>query len=693
MSTQRFSTGKRFRWENTVYEIKRLLPDGKIQLEALADGTTLIVEQERLAQALFSETLFFESVRAPAPQKQKPDPVGQGPVALSDYPEAGAAVGHYRLEVIEPLLALPPERRTQAAVQARVRGLQAAKPADGKQGLIHSVSARSIYRWMAAYLRSGSDLRVLVPRTHARGGKRRSRLAPEVIDLVDCVIRDHYYRRETVTIKDIHSLVAARIEEENSQRAPGEKMKRPSRGTIARRIEAQDMRARFSAKHGKRAAKQEFTQVGQTAYPHTPLERVEIDHTRIDLIVLDEVDNLVLGRPTLTICKDIATRYPLGYYVGFEPPSYYTVMECLYHAIRPKENVRGQFGAEHDWKAYGVPSALVVDNGSEFVGQDLKDACDLLAIQLVTAPVATPEFKAGIERQFGALNTGLFHTLPGTTFSNPSQRGDYDSVGQACISLGELEKALNLFIVDVYAEDFHRGLNGIPARRWEAAIADGFSPRVPADPKELLILLGRVAWRTIQHYGIEFESLRYNCAELSAVRDHLRTAVDQRVKLKYHPGDLSRIHVFDPLDQLYIEVPALDQEYTRSLSLWKHRVICRFAGREQDKVDPAALGRAKGRIQAIVNEAKARKKAGARLSRWASGGHPPSLRGKKPNSHEPGETPPLMLESTPPGAPQLGAPEPETSTRPAEEADEDWELDYWPENRRTQPNTTQEAKS
>jgi putative transposase len=688
MSTQRFSTGKRFHWENTVYEVKRLLPEGQIQIEALAEGVTLSVAQEQLVQALFAGALYFESAKTSGHPKQTSDPGEQGPLTPADFPAAQAAIGRHRLEVIEPLLALPPERRTKTAVREHVTALQAAiQPAKGKSRLVDSVSTRSIYRWMASYLRSGHDWRALIPRTRARGGKRQPRLAADVIDLVDSVIRDHYYRRETVTQKDIYNLVAARIEEENHQRAPGEKLARPSRGTIARRIDAQDMRARFAAKHGQRAARREFTQVGQTPYPCLPLERVEIDHTRIDLLVLDDVDNLVLGRPTLTVCKDTATRYPLGYYIGFEPPSYYTVMECLYHAIRPKDNVRERFGAAHDWKAYGIPTTLVVDNGAEFIGQDLKDACALLNIQLTPAPVATPEFKAGIERQFGTLNTGLFHTLPGTTFSNPRQRGDYDSAGQACIALKELEKALNLFIVDVYAEDFHRGLNGIPARRWEAALVDGFSPRLPAAPNELLILLSRVAWRTIQASGIEFECLRYNCAELGEVRDHLRTADDKRVKLKYHPADLSRLYVFDPLDQHYLEVPALDQDYTRGLSLWKHRVICRFANRERDKVDPAALGRAKGRIQAIVDDAKARKKAGARLGRWTTGGHPPSLKGQTP-----GEMPPVMPDNVPPRMPPIAGSEPETRFLEAEVSDADWELDYWLENRRAQLPATLEGK-
>ena len=136
--------------------------------------------------------------------------------------------------------------------------------------------------------------------------------------------------------------------------------------------------------------------------------------------MIDDRDNLPLGRLTLTHCLDTATRYPLGYYLGFEPPSYLTVMECLHHAIRPKDDVRKQYGTEHEWLAYGIPATLVIDNGKEFIGRDLEDACLLLGIVLQYTPVRTPQFKAGVERMFGSLNTMFFHALPGTTFSNPA---------------------------------------------------------------------------------------------------------------------------------------------------------------------------------------------------------------------------------------------------------------------------------
>jgi putative transposase len=122
------------------------------------------------------------------------------------------------------------------------------------------------------------------------------------------------------------------------------------------------------------------------------LEQVEIDHTKADLIVIDETDHLPLGRFTLTYCLDLCTRYPLGFYLGFEPPGYYPIMECLYHAIAPKDNYPERFGTAHPWLACGVPSVLKVDNGKDFISQSLDDACLSLGIVLNRGPVRTPEF-------------------------------------------------------------------------------------------------------------------------------------------------------------------------------------------------------------------------------------------------------------------------------------------------------------
>jgi len=610
MSSYRFTVGQCFVWRKTLYQVKKILvSEQRINIEDLETGALLTIELSTLTHQLFAGTLHFVEERQLREKKKR-----HRALDLSDYPPKLVEIARWRLQVIRPLLDLPREKRTEDVVSARAKEVQA-EVQNMENGATKKVSRTTIFRWMRDYCQSGNDLRCLIPRYDKRGAPQKSRLGSTVDAIVNIVLRENCFRPEKVATDDLVALIAAQIADENQLRPEKEKLQMPSRATIARRVVDLDIQERLAAQRGKRTARREFSQAEKMDYPKLPYERVEIDHTRCDVIVIDEKDNLPLGRPTLTYCLDMATRYPLGFYLGFEPPSYFTVMECLYHTICPKEDVREKYDTEHDWVANGIPSTLVIDNGKEFIGQDLPDACELLGIVLQQCPVMTPELKAGVERHFGTLNSGVFHTLPGTTFSNIFERGEYDSVQQACITLNELERALTIFLVDIYAERWHRGLKGIPARRWDKAMADFFMPCLPPSRDELAILLGRVAWRTVQPYGIEFECLRYNDRELGLLRARMK---GEKIKLKYHPGDLGQIYVYNPFEKIYLAVLALDQEYASGLSYWKHRIIRRMARLEADKVDLAALGRARRKIQELVDMARTRKKISTRskVARW-----------------------------------------------------------------------------
>jgi putative transposase len=668
MSARRFSTSSQFIWQNVVYEVKRLLPENMVNIENVQTAAGLIVPFTDLAQALFEGELHF------IVQGRSADQTITGQQAtLSDYPPHLRALAEYRLEVIRPLLSLGPNERSREVVAARVAEIKQAQQA-GKAFPKTAISVASIYRWLRDYEQSGNDIRALVGNSQRQGGKQQSRLEDEDEAIVQAVIQDLYYVSEKVTSDDIYLEVALRIEEENRFRHKGEKLAVPSRATIWRRIDALDEMDKLIAKRGKRIAKQQSTQYGKMEYPGTPLERVEIDHTSMDIIVVDGKDNLPLGRPTITYCLDTTTRYPLGFYIGFDPPSYLTVMECLHHAILTKGDVREKYGTQHDWIACGIPVVLSVDNGKEFIGVDLLDACNSLGIQLNQMPIRTPHFKATVERMFKTINTGLLHKLPGTTFSNPQERGDYKSEEEACIDLEDLDKAFHIFLLDIYAESFHRGLGDVPARRWESITQEGFFPRLPASGDELKILLGRVAHRVIHPYGIEFMRLRYNSQDLAPLRTDLDGA---KCKIKYDPTDLGYIYVYDPHQEVYIRVECLDDEYAHGLSLWKHRVVLNLARKEQDKVDILGLARAKRQIQEIVEKSKSDKKikSRSRIARWETGGKPVG-RGEETTSPSPDEMTPLLSLPSPQTQPDLSSLEPDLPSSLDDLENEGWSAGY-----------------
>jgi putative transposase len=239
------------------------------------------------------------------------------------------------------------------------------------------------------------------------------------------------------TVRDVYLMMVARVQAANRGRPATEALPVPGRSTMYRRVGA-------GVWLGPRVGR--------------PLERVELDHTVLDLIVVDEEDRLPIGRPTVTLVLDVYSGLPAGVHVGFEAAGYGAVMRCLLHAILPKEDARARYGTKNPWPVYGLPETLVVDRAPHLVGGDLADACGPLGIVLEPSPAGRPWFKGAIERQFRTHNTGLVHGLPGTTFSNVLARGEYDSAGMACISLTRFREILYVYLLDMYGQDWNRGV-------------------------------------------------------------------------------------------------------------------------------------------------------------------------------------------------------------------------------------------
>jgi putative transposase len=317
-------------------------------------------------------------------------------------------------------------------------------------------------------------------------------------------------------------------------------------------------------------------------------------------LVIDTRTKLPLGRPWLTSLIDVHTKMIVGIYVSFTPPSYLAVMRCLLHAIRSKTYIRNKYPRiEHPWPTYGIPEVLVVDNAKEFYSKDFKDACVELGIEVEYAPRGAAWFKNNKERFYRTLNDALLHELPGTTFSNVVDKKDYNPKKHAVVTIDALLEALHVWIVDIYHQKVHRGIKDVPFRRWNEAIIE-WPPNLPPRNGQLEIVLGHIDERSISSSGIEFYGLFYNCKDLGLIRRHIRSG--EKARIKYDPDDISFLYVFDKQRGRYLPVPALDQDYTKGLTMWQHLVIRNFARKQaQTYVDREALCRAKAYLQEIID--------------------------------------------------------------------------------------------
>ena len=637
--TATFVEGQTFTWkepnqvpeESTEWVVKQPQRDGKVTIVNAITGEVRDEERILLVSALFNGTLHFTGATIGNPRTNQVKG-STSVIDLSDYPESSVQVAKYRLYVIQPLLdaasGLADKVFTYQELAERVKqvrgelGLPVPATAEaengaclgkkGKKGkssrgpLLQSVSVRSIRQWIKLYRESGYMLTSLMPNVNrsARGSHLREKVRLEA--MIDNAIQDTYMVREEVSASKVRNELSLRIEETNARLLPENTLKVPSLSTVARRIQALDRYQVMAVKKGTRAAERLFAQYGRVIYPDVPLAEVEMDNSTMNLIVIDDRDCLPLGRLTLTLSIDLATRYPLGLYIGFDRSSAASALACLLHTISPKGDLMSQFpGLQHQWLAYGVPAKLRVDNGKDFVSQEFRDACDMLGITLEYTPANRPEFKATIERMFGTMNT-LFHSLPGTTFSNPLERGDYNSEGTACVLLSTIYQIVHVHLLDIYAESKHRGLDGgIPARRWEQLTSGLFTPRLPYSADDLQVMLGQTEYRVVHPYGVEYLGLRYNHQDLGPLRVALK---GKKAKVKINPYDLGTIQVYDPFGtrtgmnaaQSYINVRALNYEDVSGRSVWKHKIIAERALEDEGEVNPASLGRAQRVIQSLV---------------------------------------------------------------------------------------------
>lgn len=604
MARMRFTLGTRYLLQGQVYLVRQVLVDRRLVVENQSFGGQATVTQDDLCEAWARGDLRFE-VHGPNTRHSSDSPIATT-YTFADFqhlPPKLRDEAWRRYQLIRPLLLLPLKERTRQAIAAHAARISkhaaGGAPASGKRAAVgEAVSRTSLERWMTAFIRSGYDIRSLVPATERHGGKGQVRLDDRLERLVSGVLAECAAAPAYRTTHDVYLMLVSRVAEENRALPADQQLTLPGAMTIYRRIRAQGA-AHILRRRASRGEAHAESAVLPGPAPTRILERVEIDHTMLDVFLVDEEDRLPIGRPTLTYALDAYSGFPFGLYVGFEPASYRTVQHCLLHGILPKADTHRLYGTQHPWSAFGLPETLVVDNGKEFIGRDLDDACGQLGIILERMPVRTPWFKGSVERFFRTNNTGLIHTLPGTTFSNILERGDYDVFQHACISLSAFWKILHIFLLDIYAQRWHEGVEGIPAKIWAENLQAGFIPCLHNTVEEVRILLYRGEERTVQRSGIDFESLRYQSPALARLRSTLPEGT--RVRIKYDPADLSALYVFDPTGSgAWLPVPAVDTEYTQGLSLWKHRVIRSYVLRQKQEVDIYALAAAKQHIQEIV---------------------------------------------------------------------------------------------
>ena len=473
-----------------------------------------------------------------------------------------------------------------------------------------NVNPSTLYRWLQRYNAYGS-VTALIPKK--RGWQEgKSRIASEAEAVIEEVIRDFFLTPQRPTAKKTIIEVQRRCAECG--------ISAPNHMTIRARIAKVSEREQLRGRGFREKAKNKFLPApGSFPNADYPLSVVQIDHTPVDIILVDDVFRKPIGRPWITLAVDVHSRMVTGYYLAFDPPSETSVAMCVSHSMLPKDEWMILHKVDAPWPVWGTPRTIHVDNGADFRSNNFQQSCLAYGINLEFRPVKQPRYGGHIERMLGTLLREI-HALPGTTFSSIKDREGYDAEKHAAMTKSEFETWLVTLICKVYHQRLHSSIGITPLRKWEIGIFGSGAvqgvgvPKRPNDRMTTLLDFLPSFRRTVQTFGVTIDGMTYYAEALRPWIGSKDSENGKKLELVFRrdPRDISVIWFFDPALKQYFKIPFADQMLP-AMSIWEYQQAKEKLKREgADSVNEHQILNAITELRLQVEAAKEKTKTARR---------------------------------------------------------------------------------
>lgn len=587
------------------------MPDRAWAVEAFAEG--------RLRQVPTIDTLV--SARRQAQQRE----YGPDQVALLD-PKAAL-----RRFVLEGLDRMGVHTGGDQALRLALDAIWAAKPEKGAQ--FARPATRTVRRWLKE--RGAPGERTSRQMLCMSGRVARGRRLPAVTLwlLRKAVIK---YWTTPLSIADVYAWLAIWVERINRWRQRGPdvwpQLERPSLETLRQDIRRSECYETYAAKFGEKLAKKRFKANGKGLTAARFLQLGCMDHTLLDQIAVIDADYMLpVGRPWLTVIIDVRTRCVVAFVLSYEPPSLYQALECIKRANQPKLHLLSRASKFPVLASiFGRFDEVVVDNGWEFSGKSFEDGMADVGTTVRWAPVASPTYKAIVERFFGVLNQLLNKKVPGGVLKPELLREmGYDPTKDAVLTIAEIEDLI-WEAISYYHIEVHSGVGRPPADLWQQDM-DAYGIDVIGDDRQLDRMAGAMKYPcTLSRSGVELFGLVFqdqyatgelleDLVSLQPIRGQRKGSATAQVKVKYNPANLAEVHVWNQRRNCYVTLPCTDDRYSDRISLWHHQQLKAWAKQkglefssEEDRL--AARARLAEKIQQSSPELRLKqRRAAARL--------------------------------------------------------------------------------
>ncbi|MBD8548838.1 DDE-type integrase/transposase/recombinase [Sphingomonas sp. CFBP 8760] len=411
-------------------------------------------------------------------------------------------------------------------------------------------------------------------------------------------------KTEPGTIEEIAAEVATLVHEINAGKHPDHEKPTvpypiPSQSKVYRSWRELENAYTAATMEGAAVMRSEWKGSGRSLKAKHPLQLAMIDHTRLPMSVVIDLDNdIVFNEIWLTVLVDVYSRAVLGWVITAFPPSLWTVAEVIRRANRQKRPPPGM-AKKHPIlrRLCGRSDIIIVDNGREFRGHGLEDAVAGAGFSIRFAPIKRPTYKAVIERLFRTIKGKLTSRLPGVTIpiARASKR-EYDARIKACVILEDLEALMNQCMAEYHTEP-HEGLLGRqPALVFQKGTGGHIEICHEIDRFMNEIMEVRfnvqVDKAGVTRWGLRYTSPPDDPGAVSDLLDDLvpieprrqrRDDASARTKLKFDRMNIGRILVWNGKTRRYVLLVCEYSNYSEGMPLELHKQIRDQAKAEADE--------------------------------------------------------------------------------------------------------------
>ncbi len=411
----------------------------------------------------------------------------------------------------------------------------------------------TLYRWKSKFEKMG--WRGLIP-NHKKAGRKRA-FDENVEQLIQKVIEEYYLRDTQPSISGSYQFFKMKCKKQGIKEIP-------SYDTFRSRIKEISNIKKTIGRRGRKINRDIYKPLnGVYPFGKHPLDLIEVDHSQLDIYLVDRYKRLPIGRPYLTIAIDVYSRMIYGYYLSFDPPNYLSVGECFLTGILPKDEILKKFKIKNEWNISGIPKNILLDNAKEFRSQAFFNFCKQYRIKMRFNPVKKPDLKPHVERIIRTINEAIRddgisgYILP----LIEKKKTQYNPEKKASLTLNGFEEWLINWIVKFYHKRPHGGIKlkeGIdisPSDRYEQGLTDVNNrtvgiPLIPSDWEQLRFDLLPFERRKLQRDGIRLFNLKYYHKIISSLREFQKSQKKQYI-VRYDPRDIREIYLWDGKSRRY----------------------------------------------------------------------------------------------------------------------------------------------